>query len=330
MLLGLIACSTSTRLDVADLSLQESLAQKNEEQFIKQFPKDFDEFSELFAWDGEREEPGELYDEYEAYINYWYHLIAKEKFRDNEKYILSICQNAEWQPNGIDYFQDKAIAYIKEKDAFYLINNAEEKEAFRVLLFLFHSSGSVYDEEFGDQLNDRNKEMLKSLFISTESSVKMTVVETYSMDLDLDGVLDQVNVIQNSKLDDEYDKNHFGLTIQLMRGVDDRFEEWKRNENLIFSVGSNCVSEGFDGVVVEGDKLTIFQQGCYDYNILINSSVTFECVEGSVYLSNYREEYFNKADHDEEIPARNWTSNDFGILKFEDVSSELWHKLRGH
>ncbi len=329
LLLGFLACSTSTRLDVDDLGLPECLAQKNEEGYIQQFPKNFDEFSVLFAWNGERDEPGELYDDFQAYIDYWFELISTKKFKENEKYIIEICKNGEWQPNGIDYFQDQSIAYIKNQQAYYLINDLEEKQAFSVLLFLFHSSGSEYDEEFANHLDTERSKMLKSLFqISDELPIE-NVVESYSVDVNGDGVADKINVLQNQQEEDEFDRNHFGLDVQILLNKGNDFSEWKRGKGIIFSKIESCSSEGFSGIEFKDNQLHVYQQTCREYNILVDAKSIFQLKNGELLLVQHQEEYFNKADHEEEIPSRKWTSSEFGKVKFEDISSDFWRKLHG-
>ncbi len=323
------SCTTSSHVDVSNVSLNESFEKKDEQQFLKQFPKNFDQFHNLFGWNAELDEPEELYYEYEKYIQHWFLLLLSEKNESNEKYIVEICKEGEWEPNGIDYFQDCTIAYIKQNQKYHLINDLNDTDAFSVILFLFHSSGSIYDEEFGSNLDSTKSEMLSSLFLSSEevnSEDNADLVETYSLDLDGDQIMDQINVLQNKEIEDEYDRSHFGLMIELRKGNGNEFVKWKSNGNIVFQLDNSCLSNGFESIYVNEDKFIIAQQTCYDYTILVTSYASFTFEEGQVYLSEYREKFFDKANHEAEIPTQIWTQSDFGKLKFEDVTNELIEK----
>lgn len=326
------SCTTSPRVDVSDVSFQHSLEQKNEQQFLKQFPKDFNQFHKLFGWDAELDRPGELYSEFEDYINYWFLLLSNNKNESNEKYIVEICKEAEWEPKGIDHFQDGTIAYIKKHKKYHLINDLNHNDAHSVILFLFHSSGSTYDKEFASNLDATKREMLSSLFLTSEGELysedNANIVETYSIDLDGDQIMDQINVLQNKEIDDKYDRSHFGLVIELRKGQGSEFVKWKSNENIVFQPENSCVSNGFDSVYLSEGKFTISQQTCYDYTILVNSYASFRFGKGQVYLSEYREEFFDKANHEAEIPTQTWTQSDFGKVKFEDVSTNMFLEMR--
>lgn len=325
-----LSCNTSSRVDVAELNLQESFEQKDDQQFLEEFPKNFEQFHILFGWDTELDKPGELYTEYEEYIDRWFSLLSSDKNANNEKYIVEICKGAQWEPKGIDYFQDCTIEHIKKNRKYHILNDLNHADAHLVILFLFHSSGSTYDEEFASNLDPTKKEMMRSLFLPFEGEVisndDTNIVETYSVDLDGDKITDQISVVRNKDIEDKYDRDHFGLQIELRKGRGNDFTKWKSNTKLIAQPQTSCISNGFDGISIGENEFTIIQQTCYDYTILVTSYASFNFKNGEVYLSEYREEFFDKANHEAEIPSESWTPSDFGKLKFEDVTIDLIKK----
>lgn len=211
----------------------------------------------------------------------------------------------------------------------------EVSDSVRVLLdstpklMLSHRYSS---EESEDPISEKEKTMLEALLSNeitdlSENNEDVTIVESYSFDLDNDGVLDKINVIQEDEVLDDFDREHFGLTVEILKGEGDRFNDWAEND-FIFDVQSTCVCEGFDQVYFENGVLKISQQGCYDYTFLVNSSAAFRVIDGEIYLMEYKENYFNKSDHDQSPPSKTWTEKDFGKVKFENVSEEFLIDLR--
>ncbi|MFK7786072.1 MAG: hypothetical protein AB8B56_13200 [Crocinitomicaceae bacterium] len=164
----------------------------------------------------------------------------------------------------------------------------------------------------------------------TDSEIEKRPIQSYFSDLDGDGREDKMIVYRNESLDYEFSKDHFGLNVEIYRGTENGFVLWTENDHVIFPFFDNCISEGFERIDISDNKITLYQQACRDYYILINAKTTFEVRNEQIILVEYQEEYFNKADHEEQIPSQNWTSSDFGTLKFEDINSELWRKLRGY
>lgn len=126
----------------------------------------------------------------------------------------------------------------------------------------------------------------------------------------------------------KFGSNHFGLPIKILKGTKNGFKDWKTNNKAIYSFQSNCVSEGFDKIVYRNNFFTIESQACYDYTILVHGYITFQVVEDEIYLYKYGEEYFDKANHDREIPTQTWTAKDFGQIKFENVDEQFLVQLR--
>lgn len=341
----LVSCKTSSQHEINIPNLQESFIAENETQFLNQFPKDFNQFHSYFGWNSTKDEPEELYHECNDYIDYWFDLLDNEKYKEHEKNIIGICTNGKWEPDAVNYFQDKSLDYIKKKRRYDLINKLKDSEAKSILFFLFDSPHPQMDADFISNLSTSKKSIVNELFESTFSdhhadvsqpdpepvrntnNAEVSVVETYSFDINKDGVLDKINVLQEHAVLDNFDSQHFGLTLEILKGEGDRLIAWREN-NCIFSSQNNCISEGFDRIILNEGGFTIVQQSCYDYSILVDSRAKYTIIDDEIYLVEYREDYFNKQNHEQKIPAKTWTEVDFGRVKFENMSEDFFLNLR--
>jgi len=144
------------------LNLQESFETRNETQFLNQFPKKFDEFRIYFGWDVVNDTPQKLYNEANSYIDYWFDLI--KKYKKHEKDIIRISKHGNWEPDAVNYLQDKTITYIKENKKYFLINELSSDEAQSILFFLFDGPHPAYDTKFASNLTSAKKKILDDLF----------------------------------------------------------------------------------------------------------------------------------------------------------------------
>lgn len=207
--------NTSSQHVINIQNLQKSFKAKNEQGFLKQFPKDFKQFNTYFGWDSRNDEPEELYDVANDYINYWFELLEDEKYKSHESNIIKISAKGHWEPDAVNYFQDKALDYIKEKRKYYLINALDDAKARSVLFFLFDGPHPKYDEDFALHLNEGKKKILNIVFekdlfdqddIDEDETQYDEDVESYTisnytnndayfsreMDINNDGILDKV------------------------------------------------------------------------------------------------------------------------------------------
>ncbi|MEE6129958.1 hypothetical protein V2E39_21340 [Chryseobacterium arthrosphaerae] len=132
-----------------------------------------------------------------------------------------------------------------------------------------------------------------------------------------------IEVLKNSSDKDAYDQLHFNLPVRIYKGN----TLWKSNDHLIFDKRNSCISEGFSTVVVKNNYFTIEHQDCSDYNILVNAYITFKVSGNEIYLYKYGGSYFDKSNHERNIPTKTWTEKNFGKIKFEEVTAELLQKL---
>ena len=158
------SCKISSQNEINIQNLQEHFIAKNETQFLIQFPKDFNQFKNYFGWDSVNDEPEELYEESNHYIDYWFDLLSNEKYKEHQKNIIKICINAKWEPDAVNYFQDKSLNFIKEKRNYHLINELKNKNAKSVLFFLFDSPHPQFDAEFISNLSPSKKKIVDLLF----------------------------------------------------------------------------------------------------------------------------------------------------------------------
>ena len=202
------------------------------------------------------------------------------------------------------------------------------------LPFIFFEGSTTQPDMQLKNLKPLEKLDLKSLIKNSrkgnviESRNSASVVKQIIQDLDGDGIKDKIQVYKNTSLKDQFEQEHFSLPIKIFKGTQSGFELWKENKNLVYSADNTCVSEGFSNIVVKGNYFTIEAQTCYDYNVLVDGFTTFKVENNDIFLYKYGEEYFDKSNHDKEIPSKVWTQKDFSKVKFQDVDESFLRKLK--
>lgn len=202
------------------------------------------------------------------------------------------------------------------------------------LPFIFFEGSTAQSDMQLKNLKPLEKLDLKSLIKNSrkgnaiESRNSASVVKQIIQDLDGDGIKDKIEVYKNTSLKDQFEQEHFSLPIKIFKGTQNGFELWKENENLVYSADNTCVSEGFSNIVVKGNYFTIEAQTCYDYNVLVDGFTTFKMENNDIFLYKYGEEYFDKSNHDKEIPSKVWTQKDFSKVRFQDVNESFLRKLK--
>ncbi|WP_338360060.1 hypothetical protein, partial [Yeosuana marina] len=183
-----ISCNSNKKgaEEITVFNLQQSFINKDESRFLNQFPKDLKEFNSYFGWNAANNKPQELYGEANAYIDYWFELLQNN--HEHEKTIITICSEGKWQPDAINYFQDKTLAYIKKKNKYHLINDLNDEKARAVLFFLYDSPNPVFDEDFHSHLSPSKQQLVGELFesvfkdkeLSEKSSINTINPEDFS------------------------------------------------------------------------------------------------------------------------------------------------------
>ncbi|WP_306169340.1 hypothetical protein [Halomonas sp. MMSF_3323] len=165
-------------------------------------------------------------------------------------------------------------------------------------------------------------------FTPGEKNTDRHVVQSYSFDINRDGVEDKINVYRNDEYSDTYERDYFGLAIEVFKGGEDGLISWLINENMVFPAHNTCVAEGFDRIFQNDRNIVITQYTCTDYTVVVSSVMTFTIEDNELYLTEYRESYFDKANHNAEIPTCTWSQSDFGKVRFEEVSVDFINALR--
>ncbi|MDC6363779.1 MULTISPECIES: hypothetical protein [Flavobacteriaceae] len=151
-------------LEISILNLYKSMEDKDEQEFLRQFPKDFKQFQSYFGWDTPNDAPHELYEHSVHYIEYLFYLLRTNKYPEYENNILSICENGQWEEDGVNYFQNHVLNHIKENEKYYLIDELDDTRAKSVLFFLFDGPHPKFDDDFASHLNTPKKQILEDLF----------------------------------------------------------------------------------------------------------------------------------------------------------------------
>jgi hypothetical protein len=151
-------------LRISILNLYTSMEDKDEQEFLRQFPKDFEQFQNYFGWDATNNAPHELYEHSVHYIEYLFYLLRTNKYPAYEKNLISLCENGQWEADAVNYFQDHVKKYIKETEKYVLINNLNDERAKSVLFFLFDGPHPKFDADFASHLSPSKKEILEELF----------------------------------------------------------------------------------------------------------------------------------------------------------------------
>lgn len=119
--------------------LEQSFLSKHEQEFMESFPKDFSTFNATFGWNEELNKAEPLYENSNAYIEYWFSLLQKPQYMQYEKSIISISKNGKWDADAVNYFQKNALEYIKGNNKYSLLNSLSENDLRSVLSFLLDS-----------------------------------------------------------------------------------------------------------------------------------------------------------------------------------------------
>ncbi|MEM0942286.1 MAG: hypothetical protein AAGI25_21220 [Bacteroidota bacterium] len=157
---------------------------------------------------------------------------------------------------------------------------------------------------------------------------KERLVDSVSCDLNKDGFNDMIVLLENPEPKFEYDAKHFNLPIEIYITDNSKIlVKYATNDDLIFSNPLSCYSDGYLRTVCNGNFFT-FESDICSGDVIISTYITIKFVENQMLLHKYGEEYFNKANHEEKIPAKIWSMDDFGIVAFDELNEGFFIKLR--
>lgn len=233
------------------------------------------------------------------------------------------------------YFESQYFIEYKEKkwvlrNTVHKTKSSNQKNAFiykcDVKQNLDFSDPNILNKVNSIPDEDKREKVCTKEFMNEENND--VILEAFLSDINNDGIKDKIVVYKNMKHSEAFDQRHFGLPIKIFKGTSNGFELWKKNDDVVFSKIESCSTEGFSKISLKEAYFTIESQICYDYNISVSSYTTFKVSNNEVYLHKYGEEYFDKANHDRKIPTKIWTTKDFGILKFEDLTEKKILEIR--
>ncbi len=151
--------------------------------------------------------------------------------------------------------------------------------------------------------------------------------------------IDKSKTIINS-WDWNFDQNKFNFTLIKDSGVTNNYfdkgylsiknESGNRvwNSNSIVKIAkTESPYSAFEKLVFNRNYFTIEQFGI-EGDFITYEYITFKNVDKEFYLYKYGVDYTNKRNLDDDIPTKIWTTNDFGEIKFEDVTEELLTKVK--
>ena len=238
---------------------------------------------------------------------------------------------------GQDWDEKELVKSLK-------IKPLENKNEYTVSFFKFNKNGKertnidILLEDNGKGkfliysiLSDEYLNFKKTIVDNNSTKIKdrssSTIVVQYDYDLNSDGIIDKIILYQNDEEKGEFEKKHFGLPIEIKRGLpNNTYQTWYANDLIIPKNNFNCATEGFNTIVFKDNYFTIENQICSDY-IEISSYTTFKVIGRNIILHKYGETYFDKAEHDRQIPSKTWGIKDFKNLNFQDVTNDFLIKL---
>lgn len=145
-------------------NLTHAFNSKDEIDFLNLFPSNFHSFLHFFGWNEDSNQPEKLYDQANDYIDYFFELINKKEHRKFEHKLIEIAKNGKWQADGIQYFQDRSMAFIKKNKRYELIDELEFEEAKSVLFFLLDGPHPQFDPKFTSELSNYKQHIVYDLF----------------------------------------------------------------------------------------------------------------------------------------------------------------------
>ncbi len=201
----LISCKSPSQegnKNINVTNLEQSFSNKNEKEFLENFPKDFQSFKNTFGWNDEKDSAEILYQHANFYIDYWFSLIQKPQYKKYENSIMEISKKGKWEADAVNYFIIKSIEYINKNKKYDLINSLSKNDAKSVLTFLFDSPHPKPDDTLLANLTTEKQNLAKEILsTNTSSETKRSSFETYidnedyfikTFDVNKDGISDKI------------------------------------------------------------------------------------------------------------------------------------------
>ncbi len=98
------------------------------------------------------------------------------------------------------------------------------------------------------------------------------------------------------------------------------------NKSALTISNLTCPNPAFSRLIGKDKYFTIEKNNCSN-NKFYYEYITFKYIDDQILLHKYGIEYTDRRDPDKMIPTKIWTTDDFGEIKFEDVTEELLTKV---
>lgn len=234
--------------------------------------------------------------------------------------------------NGIKYFNTIKLDFNEKIDKFQIF----AKENTETIFYLKTHNNKITNLIFEDLYPIDSSKINEDIRIIQENNKKninkpyndKQIIIKKHQDVNGDDIPDDFYILRNEKGLSDFEKTHFSLPVSITLSQKNNPSKIFYKYNIIPPQINNCVSEGFNNLIVNNNYFTIEYQTCFDHNIIVMSYLTFEIKENDILLHKYTEEYFDKSDHDKVTPTKYWTTKDFGTVPFEDVNQGFLINLR--
>ena len=89
------------------IELKKAFSNNNEVLFLENFPKNHKQFVSYFGWNESQNSSYPLYNESTVYIDKFFKIITKEKYKESLRLIIDLGINGKYQADGVNYFKKK-------------------------------------------------------------------------------------------------------------------------------------------------------------------------------------------------------------------------------
>lgn len=174
-------------------------------------------------------------------------------------------------------------------------------------------------------VSHNNKSLLKSKF---EIKQLLKPFNAYSNIQNYLGNTSKSNISTDKNIIKEYDNDHFSIKIT----EDENITVQSKNEQKIYSNNKilegniNCPDTSLDEVVVKDNFFTIQKYNCND-KYFLKEYLTFKETDKGIFLHKYSLERTDKNNPDKIVTDKIYNAENFGTIKFENITKEFLIKL---
>lgn len=265
--------------------------------------------------------------------------VKKESLKKQNKFYKNLLENKKDYEDCCPEYIEQAKNFLKKKDESFKNFDSLNISPFinKNIITIKYSIKKVFKRK--TIVFSEEKEEKKDDFIIQNSTNKISNKQTialpkgfYILDstmINLKTRNYKILTLEKEEIKNKDNAQHNSNQIVILEKTNNKYFEKSSNYDLVFKYDDNCPADGYGGIVSKNNYFTIQQIFCMDF-LFVNSYTTFKLDENTntIYLHKYGEEYTNRSNPDEKIPARIWTPKDFGRIKFENVTEDFLKGLR--